>query len=373
MKKVLVTCHMGRHYKKFGHYDIQTLLELGCEVHFAANFKLDIDKVADNKIFLHQIDFSRNPFSLYNFKAYFQLKKIINGNEFDLIHCQSPVGGVVTRLAAKKSRKKGTKVIYTAHGFHFYKGAPVINWLLFYPVEKYLAEYTDTLITINNEDYQLAKNKFSKRCENIEYVPGVGINPEKFNFTLTDREKLELRKSLGLKKDAFVMIYPAELSKRKNQIWLIKTIKEVLYQNSNIHLLLPGNDCLKGKCNRLIKKLQLEKQVHLLGFRLDIHKLLQISNLALSSAKQEGLPVNIMEAIASNIPVLVTECRGMVDLLGKESDFIVKTREEFINQILKFYNKEINENDITQKNSNNLISFFIKNIKKEMIRIFKLR
>lgn len=313
MKKVLVTCHMGRHYRKFGHYDIITLLKLGCEVHFAANFNQELDKVIDDRIYLHQVDFSRNPFSLKNIKAFKQVKKIINDNKYDLIHCQSPVGGVLTRLAAKKSRKKGTKVIYTAHGFHFYKGASILNWVLFYPIEKWLSKHTDTIITINKEDYYLAKNKFKKT--NIEYIPGIGIEPQKFDIDCSENEKSELKKELGIQKSDFVMVSIGELNDNKNHIMQIEAMKILVKKCKNIKLLIAGEGERKKFLEDKIKEYNLVDNIKLLGFRKDIPKILKISHLVLSTSKREGLPVNIVEALFVGLPVIGTDCRGTRDLI----------------------------------------------------------
>ena len=130
---------------------------------------------------------AKSPFTRNNLDYYNKVRKMLKEQHFDLVHCHTPIGSVIGRVAAHKTH---TKIIYTAHGFHFYKGAPIINWLLFYPVEKYLAKYTDTLITINKEDYKLAKKRFNKRCKNIEYVPGVGIDVKKFNTSLPEKEVL---------------------------------------------------------------------------------------------------------------------------------------------------------------------------------------
>ena len=267
-----------------------------------------------------------------------QMKQLLEKEHFDIIHCHTPMGSVVTRLAAKKARKNGTRVIYTAHGFHFYTGAPLINWLLFYPVEWYLAKYTDTLITINHEDYNRAKKKFSKRCHDIQYVPGVGIDPKKFDFKMTKKEKHELRASLGLKDDDFVMIFPAELSKRKNQMWLIKTLEPLFREHDEMHLLLPGRDNLNGKCQKLAEKLNVKEQVHFLGFRDDIPRLLKISDLELSSAKQEGLPINIIEAMQCNMPIVSLRCRGCIDLLGENRCADIKDGVQYVRMIKKILN-----------------------------------
>ena len=286
--------------------------EKGWETHVATNGKEKIP-FCDHK---HTICMERSPFKLNNIKAIKQMKQLLEKEHFDIIHCHTPMGSVVTRLAAKKARKNGTRVIYTAHGFHFYTGAPLINWLLFYPVEWYLAKYTDTLITINHEDYNRAKKKFSKRCHDIQYVPGVGIDPKKFDFKMTKKEKHDLRASLGLKDDDFVMIFPALLDKNKNQGFLIECMPELIKDNPKIHLLLPGQDELNGKYQILAKRLNVENYIHFLGKRNDIPQLLKIANLAVSSSKREGLPLNILESLASNLPIVSYDCRGVRDLIG---------------------------------------------------------
>ena len=285
------------------------------------------------------------------------------------------MGSVVTRLAAKKARKKyHTRVIYTAHGFHFFKGAPLLNWLLFYPVEKWLAKYTDTLILINQEDYDLAKKKFSRRCYDIQYVPGVGIDEAKFNFKMTDKEKHDIRDSLGLKDEDFIMIYPAELSKRKRQMWLINSLNCLMKENPNIHLLLPGKDSLNGKCQQLVKQLELDKQVHFLGYRKDIPQLLKISNLALSSANQEGLPVNVMEALYVGLPVVASDCRGNRDLINNnENGFLVELNDSktFVESVEKIYSNSVDIKEIISNNKKIIKNYLLPSILKKMTDIYE--
>ena len=149
----------------------------------------------DYNVILHQIDLSRSPYSKDNIKAYEQLCKIIIDENIDVIHCNTPVGGLLGRLASQKCKVK--KVIYQAHGFHFYKGALLKNWLLYYPVEKWLAHKTDAIITINKEDYELANKKFHLRKNGkVYYVPGVGIDTAQYKNEKTVR--VEKRKELGL-------------------------------------------------------------------------------------------------------------------------------------------------------------------------------
>lgn len=306
-KKILYTSHVAN-FQKFNRPFMRMMREKGWEVHYASMGEeeiLDCDKS-------FTVPFTRSPFKLSNIQAYKQLKKIIDRENYDIIHTHTPMGSVVTRLAARAARKKGTKVIYTAHGFHFFTGAPIINWLIYYPVEKWMARHTDTLITINQEDYQRAKKKFAT---NVQYMPGVGVDPARFTPKLTATQKKKLRESLGLSKDDFVMIYPAELSKRKNQLWLVKTLQNLLQEHPHIHLVLPGIDSLNGKLHKLVHKLGIKSQVHLLGYRNDIPQLMQMSDLAVSSSIQEGLPVNIMEAMFAGLPVVATKCRGVGELI----------------------------------------------------------
>lgn len=340
MKKVLFTATVDSHIKAFHVPYLKYFKDNGYEVHVATNGTEMFD-YCDKKIV---IPFERNPFKLDNLKALKLLRKLIDEEKYSIIHTHTPMGSVVTRLAALNSRKENdTRVIYTAHGFHFYKGAPLKNWIMYYPVEKLLSKYTDTLITINNEDYELAKKKF-KKCNDIEYIPGVGIDESKFDFEISDNEKHELRDSLDLKDDDFIMIYPAELCDNKNQEWLISLMTELVNKHNNIHLLLPGRDSLNGKLQELVKKLNLENNIHFLGFRTDIPKLLTISNLSLSASKREGLPLNIMEALFVGVPVLATDCRGNRDLVENGINGYIVNQNDSITMVEiidKIYNGEL--------------------------------
>ena len=205
MKKVLFVATVTRHINAFHIPYLKWFKEQGYEVHVASNGDEKIEYC--DKHF--NLPFERFPLKVNNIKTYKELKKIIDDNNSEIVHCHAPVGGVLARLAARKARKKGTRVIYTAHGFHFYKGAPLLNWIIYYPIEKFLSRYTDCLITINQEDYELAKKRF-KKAKQIEYVHGVGVDSEKFKKeNLNKEQKEKLRKSLGIKEDDFVIIYTA--------------------------------------------------------------------------------------------------------------------------------------------------------------------
>lgn len=370
MKKVLFTATVDSHIKHFHLPYLQWFQEQGYEVHVATNGKEEIP-YCDKK---HQISFERNPLKMNNLKAIKELKKIINREKFDMIHCHTPMGSVVTRLAAMEAREKyHVKVIYTAHGFHFFKGASLVNWLIYYPIEKMLAKLTDCLITINREDYQIAKKKF--KCNQIELVHGVGVDESKFDFEMAEGEKIALRESIGLKKEDFVIIYPAELSKRKNQGMLLKAIALLKKQGyEEIKVLLPGLDSMNNAYQIMAQELGIENQIKFLGYRTDISKLMKSSNLAVSTAKQEGLPLNVVEAMVCGIPCVVTINRGHKELIEDNTNgFLIEINDEkeLAKKILAIYQNPKLTNKFTEKGKEKVEKFLLKNAKKEMIDIYE--
>lgn len=345
MKKVLFVATITRTINAFLIPYLKMFKEKGYEVHVASNGDEQIEYC--DKHF--NIQFARFPIKPSNLKAYKELKKIINENDYEIIHCHTPVAGVLTRLAARKARKNGSKVFYTAHGFHFYKGASLLNWIIYYPIEKICAKWTDCLITINKEDYDLAKKKL--KAKQIEYVHGVGMDTSRFEKELTNEEKLEFRKSLGIKEDDIVFSYVAELNKNKNQILLINTIKELKKNKENIKLLLVGTGPLHNYYKEIIQKNSLNDSIKLLGRRQDINEILSITDIYLASSLREGLPVNIMEAMYKGLPIIATDNRGHRELIkDEENGFIAKNIENFCRIIGKIIN---NEQDLCKKIGNN--------------------
>lgn len=367
MKKVLFTATVDSHIQLFHIPYLKYFKEKGYEVHVATNGDEPIE-YCDKK---HKVSFEKSPFKINNLKAIKQLKKIINEEKYDIIHTHTPMGSVVTRLAANQARKKyKTRVIYTAHGFHFYKGAPKKNWLMFYPVEKLLSRYTDDLITINKEDYNLAKSKFKT---NVYYVPGVGIDESKFDFEMTANEKQKLRKSLGIKKDDFVMTYVARLDKNKNQLFLIEAMEQIVKKYKNIHLLLIGKDELNGYYQKKCSKKGLNNNIHFLGFREDIPKILKIANIAVASSFREGLPVNIMEAMYVGLPIVATSSRGTNDLIENNvNGFIVEQNDskDLLDKINKIYQNNINIKELRKNSKAKSKEYLLKNILNEYIKIY---
>jgi len=360
MKKVLFTATVDSHIINFHIPYLKWFKENGYEVHVATNGE---DKIpfCDVK---HKVSFERNPLKINNIKAIRQLKKIIEKEKCEIIHCHTPMGSVVTRLATMKARKKyNVKVIYTAHGFHFYKGAPLINWMIYYPIEKWLSKCTDCLITINKEDYNLAKRKF--RTKQIELVHGVGVDENKFkNIKINKEEKL---KELDLQSNKKIVITVAELTKGKNHETIIRAIKDM----DNVYYLICGEGKLENYLKELVNQLGMKDKVIFLGFRKDINELLSISDLFVFPSYREGLPVAVMEAMFVGVPILASNIRGITDLITDDKYLIsandVEKYKYCIEELLS--NKEIC-NKVIEDNSKNINTYSLQNIENEMKKIY---
>ena len=257
---------------------------------------------------VYGMDTSRSPLNKGNLKAIKQIRKLVEKEKYEVVHCHTPIAAMCTRLACRKARKKGTQVIYTAHGFHFYKGAPKKNWLLFYPIEKLCAKYTDLLITINKEDYAFAKRKL--KAKKIDYVPGVGIDLEKFGQHTID--VTEKRKELGVPSSAKLLLSVGELNENKNHKTVIKAIADM-----DVYYVIAGKGPQKESLELLIEELGLKERVKLLGYRSDVNELCQVADAYVLPSIREGLNVSIMEAMASGLPVVCGNIRGNVDLIDE--------------------------------------------------------
>lgn len=253
---------------------------------------------------IHQIDWQRSPYSIANLKTIRGLRELIRKNRYDIVHCHTPVAGVCTRLACRKLQEDGIRVIYTTHGFHFYSGAPIRNWLLYYPVEYFCSRYTDTLITINHEDYDLAKSRMKAR--RVEYVPGVGVDIDRFRDVEVDRAAL--RASLGIPQDAVVLFSVGELNANKNHTVVVRTLATM--GNRRIHYMIAGEGPKREELKSLAKKLGVEAQLHLLGYRHDIPELCKAADLNVFPSIREGLGLAPIEAMSSGLPVMCMDNRG---------------------------------------------------------------
>ena len=374
MKKVIfVATVVKTHIMEFHIPYLKMFKEMGWETAVAA--RNDYENPADCVIpycdTYYNIPFERNPLKPGNLKAYKELKKVIDNGGYDIIHCHTPVGAMMTRLAAKQSRKSGTKVFYTAHGFHFYKGAPAINWLLYYPVEKWLSRYTDVLITINKEDYERAKTfKAGKVC----YVPGVGVDLKKFNVGYVDKE--QKRKEIGVTADDFVLLSVGELIPRKNHEVVIRAMN-VLKQKGNldhIEYVICGRGACEADLKKLAENLGVAGHVHFLGYRSDISEICNCADLFVFMSHQEGLPVALMEAMACGLPAVCSNVRGNTDLIEDNVTGLISnnTPEELAEAINKMRNDPALRERLASAALQKIKQFDLSSVKDEMSKIYNM-
>jgi glycosyltransferase EpsD len=324
VRKVLFSASVLSHIKAFHIPYLVFFKENGFEIHVAARNNLgeewDYTAYIDE---LFDINVNRSPLKIENVRVLRELTSIIAENNYALIHCHTPVVGVLTRLAARTARKNGTKVLYTAHGFHFYKGASFLNWLVFYPVEKIASKWADCLITINREDYELALNRGFKSHE-IVYIPGVGVDLGR--FTPVDSCAIsKIRAEYGYCDDDFLLLYAAELNRNKHQDLLIRSVAEIAREVPTVRLLLAGEGPLMQDYKSLAAELGVSKHVDFVGYRNDIHRIVPMCDVIVASSYREGLPVNVMEAMACGKPIIATRNRGHVELVRQgENGFLVE-------------------------------------------------
>lgn len=312
--KILLVATVQSHICQFHKPLVKILHEHGAEVHVAAHDNLAEKNglALDFTDRVYDIPFSRSPKSRDNIRAYRELKKILEDENYDVIHCNTPMGGIVARLAARKARKNGAKVYYTAHGFHFYKGAPKKNWIIYYPIEKFFANhYTDKLITITKEDYELASRKFHTE---VCHIYGVGANSQKY-ISFEETRKRELREKYGYDEDTPILLCVGELNKNKNQESVIRSLAKIRERVPSCRLLIAGNGPSECALRELVMDLKLEDAIDFLGYTLELDKYLNISDIAISLSFREGMPFNIMEAMLCNTPVIASYNRGHRELI----------------------------------------------------------
>lgn len=342
--KMLYILNTTNRVNNFSYSSMIAAKQLGVEFHIAGNwtgYSDNKEKEADEEkygIRIHQIDFIRTPYDLRNIKAYKQLVQLIKREKFDAIHCNTPTGGVLGRLAGKKCKVK--KIIYQAHGFHFYKGAPKKNWLIYYPIEKWLAKYTDALITINNEDYELAKSKFQLRHNGkVYYVPGVGIDLSQYDLPDGIREKK--RTELGLKETDIVLISSGELNENKNNQIIIQALSKLRHES--LYYIICGTGLKYDELKKMTSDNGLDDYILFLGYRNDIKELYRASDIFVMPSLREGLSRSIMEAMASGLPCVVSNIRGNTDLLeNTNSGFLCEATDvlAYTKKIKKLANDE---------------------------------
>lgn len=350
---------------------IRFLIEQGNEVGVAFNTLQEVSSELINiGTKVHQIEFQRNPIKKDNLIAYKKIKKIIADEGYQLIHVHTPVASFITRLACRNMNH--VKVLYTAHGFHFFEGAPRKNWVIYHSLEKIAARWTDGLITMNDEDYQHAKKLKLRNPDSIYKVHGVGLDLYKFRPQTSETKRI-IRKKYEYPLEDFILIYVGELSFRKQQDLLIKAISRVNKDIPNVRLLLVGDGERLHEYKEIVISLGLENHVEFLGYRKDIHHLMTISDVAISTSRQEGLPVNIMEAMATGLPLIVTDCRGNRDLVrsGKNGFVVgIDDVEACANAIRKLYSSKELRLKFASQNRSLIQNYSLDHVINEMKEIY---
>ena len=309
MKRVLLTCtdlmtiqFMVPHIRYLAENGFN--VELACSV--VGDRLEDVKNAVGDVAKIHTLRLERSPFSPNNLKGYGDLKKLLSENTYDVIWTNEPVMGVMTRFAARKVRKKGTKVIYMAHGFHFFKGAPLINWLMWAPTEIIMSKFNDTLVTINWEDYNWAKKHTFTPV--IKHIDGIGVDFSSREGVISREEK---RAQLNITDDDILVLSVGELQKRKNHQAIIRAIAKL--NNPHIKYIICGQGVLENSLRKLATSSNLENQVFFLGYRQDIPEIMSACDIFAHPSIREGLGLASLEAMASGLPLITSNVQGVPD------------------------------------------------------------
>jgi len=379
MKKALLVTHVSGFVPQFEMNNVRILQEMGNEVHYATNlnnvsYGKDNSRLEGTGIICHQVDFARSPFDLKNHRiAMKQLKKLFQEHEFSLMHCHTPVGAALSRLVAAPYRKRGLKVIYTAHGFHFYKGAPWKYWMMFYPVERFLAGKTDVLITINKEDYERAEKFTLAKHKNtsVYKIDSVGIELSKYAADLATRKNK--RKELGVPEDAFLIVSVGELNNNKNHKVIVEALG--ILKEKKLFYVICGQGIERDTILKQVKKLGIDDRVKLAGFCNDVPAILQAADVMAFPSYREGLGMVAVEALASGLPVISSDNRGTREyMLDGINGFVIRKNNaaEFAKVIMKMYRLPQDKYIEMKKNSiESVKKFGIEHVSKTMEKIYQ--
>lgn len=314
VKKVLFVASIPGHFHAFHRPYLKWFFDHGYEVHTACNGVFEDPHVSKS----WEVGIQRSPWSLSHLRSLVQLREIINANEYHIITCHTPMASFLTRIAACDARKNGTSLIYFAHGFHFFKGSGFFSWAVYYPIELFLSSMTDSIVCINSEDFNLISGArgFPVRCH---LIPGIGVDKNRF-YPVPDKEKSRIRNSLNLGLDDFVVIYAAEFIARKNHRMVIDAAYLVKAKINNLKIVFAGRGILLDEIRQYVSSCGLDDQVLFLGFVDKIEECFQAADLAVSSSTQEGLGLNIIEAMMCGVPAVATIDRGHNTIIDHKVD-----------------------------------------------------
>ena len=371
MKKILYVTTVSSTINAFLVPHIKYLIEKGYKVDVATNITDEVDKsLIDVGVRVFKVDFQRTPISLKNSRAYKQIREIQKNEKYDMVHVHTPVASFVTRYALRK--EKNLKIIYTCHGFHFYKGGSILNWMLFYPIEYLAARWTDKLITINSEDLEVAK-KFKLRSNgSVSKIHGVGIEKEK--YVIENFDKSEYRKKLNLENEDFVILVLAELNKNKNHIQLIKAMSKLKDKYPNIKALFAGVGPLEEEIKSQIKDYGLENNIQLLGWRNDVKELINSCDVVGLFSKREGLGKCLLEGMICGKTVIATNTRGPKELIVNDENgflFEIDEHEKTIKSIEKIYKDKFLKAKFEYNGKKKANRYLLENVLCQLDEIYK--
>ena len=381
MKRILFVTTISGFLPQFESNDVKLLKEMGCEIHYASNFRnpiytFDQEKLIQEDIKLHQIDIEKSPVSRSNYKAIKQVKNIIDVFKIDIVHCHNPMGGVCARVAAKISNRK-PYVIYTAHGFHFYSGAPVQNWLLYYSAEKFLAHWTDQIITINGEDYNRANHFSLKKDGKVAQIHGVGVDTERFNIQGT-KKRSDMRRQLDIPEDGFVLVTAAELNSNKNQRIVIEALRRLKSDEGvdlrKIYYLICGKGPFRERLEVQVNDAGLGDNVKFLGFRTDMPDVLASADCFVFPSHREGLGIAAVEALLCGLPLIVADNRGTREYAIDTVNSIVcnaDSAKDFAIAIKDLFNNERYREELASRSRASAMPFAVQTVEQTMEKVYK--
>lgn len=369
MTKVLYIATSDIHLATFHIPYLNWLSSEGIQVDIAVENRGNLN--FENVSTVYHLDFTRSLLNPALLASYRKLKKIIDEGEYDIIHCHTPIPSMLARLASRSARKRGAKVLYTAHGFHFYKGAPLSKWLVYYTAEYILSRFTDAVITINSEDFGYVNNKMLHK--DSYFIKGIGVDSSRFKPLDNEGRRLK-RLELGIEPNKFVLLYVAEFIPRKNHQFIIKAIEILQKSIPDLLVLFAGKGILLEDMKSLAKELEVEKSVRFLGFRTDVHLLSAIADVGISSSKHEGLGLGLTEEMFCKVPIVASFDRGHKEMVVHGVNgymFKQGNTREFLEYITQLYQDENLRRRMGEEAFKKADEFEIKNSLHAMKKIYR--
>lgn len=357
------------HLKTFHVPYLEWLVQKGHTVDLAFEDRGGISFDMAHEIFRISFPRSLNPARLR--RAYVELKRVIDEGDYHLLHCHTPIPSALTRLAARNWRRQGGKLLYTSHGFHFYKGGPLRNWLAFYPAELLLSHLTDCIVTINSEDLAYTKNLFWGASS--QRIPGIGIQPRGFVPAFAE-ERLGLRQELGFDPDDFILLYIAEFIPRKNHRFIIKAARDLRAAIPELKVVFLGRGALMDDSEACAKTLDVQDMVLFKGFRDDVAKFACIADVGISASSHEGLGIALLEQMMCAVPIVATEDRGHREFMENgETGFLFQqnNRQEFVGHIMRLYQDASLRKAMGRKAHAKAQEFTLSGSLQEMVKIYE--